>query len=373
MMIIPQTDPKASYIAHKTEIDAAIARVLNSGRYILGEEVEAFEKEFAAYIGVDYASGVGNGTDALELSLRACDVGPGDLVFTVSHTAVATVAAIELVGARPVFVDIDPTTFTMAPDSLDTALANKSAGIPKAIIPVHLYGHPVDMPHIMAIARQHGLYVIEDCAQSHGAALAGRKTGTWGDIAAFSFYPTKNLGALGDGGMIVTGSTDLAHKVRLLREYGWRNRNMSDIPGANSRLDEIQAAILRVKLRYLEEDTSRRIQLAQIYHACLNHVGLILPFVASDCRHVYHLFVVRSVERDRLRTVLEKKGIGTLIHYPVPVHLQTAYNGRVKVHGSLAESERAAREVLSLPLYPELTEAKVHNICSVIEQYKMNI
>jgi dTDP-4-amino-4,6-dideoxygalactose transaminase len=373
MMIIPQTDPKANYLAHKTEIDAAIARVLNSGRYILGEEVGAFEKEFAAYIGVDYACGVGNGTDALALSLRACDVGPGDLVFTVSHTAVATVAAIELVGAMPVFVDIDPTTFTMAPDSLEAALANKPAGIPKAIIPVHLYGHPVDMQHIMAIARRHGLYVIEDCAQSHGAALAGRKTGAWGDIAAFSFYPTKNLGALGDGGMVVTGNADLANKVKLLREYGWRNRNMSEIPGGNSRLDEIQAAILRVKLRYLEEDTSRRIQLARIYLTRLNDVDLTLPFVASDCRHVYHLFVVRSVERDRLRAALEQKGIGTLIHYPVPVHLQTAYIGRVKVQGNLAESERAANEVVSLPLYSELTETGVHDICDSIEQYKMNI
>jgi dTDP-4-amino-4,6-dideoxygalactose transaminase len=372
-MIIPQTDPRASYLAHKSEIDAAIARVLNSGWYVLGQEVEFFEREFAAYVGVGYAIGVGNGTDALELSLRACGVGPGDLVFTVSHTAVATVAAIELVGAKPVLVDIDPVTFTMDPNSLEAALANKPAGKPKAVIPVHLYGQPVDMPTIIEIARRHGLYVIEDCAQSHGAILAGRKTGAWGDIATFSFYPTKNLGALGDGGMVVTDNTELAHKVRLLREYGWRERYISEMPGSNSRLDELQAAVLRVKLCYLEDDTSRRIQLAQIYYDRLNRVSLTLPFVVPSSRHVYHLFVVRSLKRDGLRVALIQKGIGTLIHYPVPVHLQPAYSGRAMVYGSLAESERAAREVVSLPLYPELKETAIHTVCDAIEQYVMGV
>jgi len=217
------------------------------------------------------------------------------------------------------------------------------------------------------------LYVIEDCAQSHGAVLATRKTGTWGDIAAFSFYPTKNLGALGDGGMVVTSNAELAQRVRLLREYGWQNRNISKVPGANSRLDELQAAILRVKLRYLEENTSRRIKLAHIYCDRLKHTGLTLPSTTSVARHVYHLFVVRSLDRDRLRATLEQKGIGTLIHYPMPVHLQPAYNGRVKVYGDLQESDRAAGEVVSLPMYPELEETAIHTICDGIEEYQMGV
>jgi dTDP-4-amino-4,6-dideoxygalactose transaminase len=229
------------------------------------------------------------------------------------------------------------------------------------------------MPAINEIAKRYGLYVIEDCAQSHGATLDGRMTGTWGDIAAFSFYPTKNLGALGDGGMIVTDNTELAHKVRLLREYGWQNRNISEMPGSNSRLDELQAAILRVKLRYLEGDTSRRIEFAQIYSDRLKHTGLTLPSITSVARHVYHLFVVRSLERDRLRAALEQKGVRTLIHYPVPVHLQPAYSGRVRMSGSLVESERAAREVISLPLYPELEETDVQKVCDAIEEYQMGV
>jgi dTDP-4-amino-4,6-dideoxygalactose transaminase len=355
---VPQTDPKAGYLAHQAEIDSAIQRVLNSGWYILGPEVESFAQEFAAYIGVRHAIGVGNGTNALELSLRTCDVGPGDLVFTVSHTAVATVAAIELAGATPVLVDIDPVTYTMDPNCLEYALAHPPAGTPKAVIPVHLYGHPADMPSILELAKRHGLYMIEDCAQSHGATLDGRMTGGWGDIAAFSFYPTKNLGALGDGGMVVTENPALAERVRLLQQYGWRERYISDIPGGNSRLDELQAAVLRVKLRCLDKENMRRQKLAQTYNTLLADAGLTLPGVRSGVTHVYHQYVVCLPQRDALRTYLRQAGIGTLIHYPAPVHLQPAYQGRLPIVAPLPWTEQVAKQVLSLPMFPQLSDAQ---------------
>jgi len=366
---VPQTDPKAGYLAHQAEIDSAIQRVLNSGWYILGREVESFEQEFAAYIGVHNAIGVASGTDALELSLRACGVGLGDLVFTVSHTAVATVAAIELAGATPVLVDIDPVTYTMDPNCLEDALARPPAGKPKAVIPVHLYGHPADMPSILKLANRHGLYVIEDCAQSHGATLDGRMTGAWGDIAAFSFYPTKNLGALGDGGMVVTDNPALAERVRLLQQYGWRERYISDIPGGNSRLDELQAAILRVKLRGLDKGNMRRQSLAQTYNALLADVGLTLPEVRSGVTHVYHQYVVRLPQRDALRTYLRQAGIGTLIHYPAPVHLQPAYKGRLSLVAPLSWTEQVAKQILSLPMYPQLSDDQARRVGECIGRF----
>jgi len=366
---VPQTDPKAGYLAHQAEIDSAIQRVLNSGWYILGREVESFEQEFAAYIGVRHAIGVGSGTDALELSLRACGIGPGDLVFTVSHTAVATVAAIELAGATPVLVDIDPVTYTMDPNCLVSALARPPAGKPKAVIPVHLYGHPADMPSILELVKRQGLYVIEDCAQSHGATLDGRMTGAWGDIAAFSFYPTKNLGALGDGGMVVTDNPALAERVRLLQQYGWRERYISDIPGGNSRLDELQAAILRVKLRGLDKGNMRRQSLAQTYNALLADVGLTLPEVRSGVTHVYHQYVVRLPQRDALRTYLRQAGIGTLIHYPAPVHLQPAYQGRLPIVAPLPWTEQVAKQVLSLPIFPQLSDDQARRVGECIVRF----
>ena len=313
---IPQTDPRANYLAHKAQIDMAIQRVLNSGKYILGEEVEIFEQEFAAYVGISHAIGVASGTDALELALRACGIGAGDLVYTVSHTAVATVAAIELAGAVPVLVDIDPITYTIDLNCLEKALAHPPNGKLKAIIPVHLYGQPANMVDILEMAHRYGLYVIEDCAQSHGAILSGHMTGTWGDIAAFSFYPTKNLGALGDGGMVVTDNSELAQRTSALRQYGWKKRYISEIPGFNSRLDELQAAILRVKLKYLHAENTRRIVLAPRYTAALTDSGLILPICRKDARHVYHQYVVRSPQRDAVQDYLLAHGIGTLIHYP---------------------------------------------------------
>jgi dTDP-4-amino-4,6-dideoxygalactose transaminase len=367
--VVQQTDPKAGYLAHQAEIDAAVRRVLESGWYILGREVKAFEEAFAAYLGVSHALGVGNGTDALELALRACAVGPGDLVFTVSHTAVATVAAIELVGATPVLVDIDPVTYTLDPNSLETALARSPAGTPKAVIPVHLYGQPANMPAIIALARRHGLYVIEDCAQSHGASLAGRRTGCWGDMAAFSFYPTKNLGALGDGGMVVTGEPALAERVRLLQQYGWRERYISDIPGGNSRLDELQAAILDVKLRHLDAENECRHKLAQSYTALLAATGLGLPSVRAEAVHVFHQYAVCLPRRDALRSHLEQAGIGTLIHYPVPVHLQPAYRDRLPLPVPLSSTERIAQQVLSLPLYPQMSNEQVWDVSQEIVRF----
>lgn len=361
MNILP-ANPLANYLAHREEIDSAVASALSSGYYILGKEVSAFEQEFARYVGVRYGVGVGNGTEALHLAMRACKIGSGDEVITVSHTAVATVAAIELCGAEPVLVDIDPQTFTMDTGQIEAVITSRT----RAILPVHLYGHPADMPAIISVARRHGLYVIEDCAQSHGATYQERQTGAWGDIAAFSFYPTKNLGAIGDGGMVVTDNPELAERARLLREYGWRQRNLSEIPGLNSRLDELQAAILRVKLRYLDRENRRRQALAKLYSRLLAGTSLNLPACAPGASHVYHQYVVRSGRRDLLRQFLQGKGVGTLIHYPFPVHRQPAYQGRTRCAGSMENSEMAAKEILSLPVYPELSDEQVRYIAGVI-------
>jgi dTDP-4-amino-4,6-dideoxygalactose transaminase len=367
--ILP-ADPRAGYLAHKDEIDRAVLGVLEGGRYVLGQEVAAFEREFAAAVGAAHAVGVGSGTDALHLALRACGVGPGDAVLTVSHTAVATVAAVELAGATPLLVDIDPATFTLDPNRLEDAV--KAAGPgglrPRAVVVVHLYGQPADLPAIVEVARRFGLFVVEDCAQSHGATLAGRTTGTWGDVAASSFYPTKNLGALGDGGAVLTGDDGLAERLRLLREYGWRERYVSEVPGLNSRLDEVQAAVLRVKLRHLAADNERRRLLARLYDAELEGAGLVLPRTRPGASAVYHQYVVRSPRRDALRAGLRERGVGTLVHYPVPVHLQPAYRGRVPLAGPLRHTERAAEEVLSLPMYPELDEADVRQVARHVRE-----
>ena len=365
---IPQTDPKAAYLAQRRDIDAALARVLQGGRYILGDEVAGFERAFAAYIGVGHALGVANGTDALVLALRALAVGAADYVVTVSHTAVATVAAVELAGARPLLVDVDPATYTMDAVELARVLASPPGRI-AAVVPVHLYGQAADIDAILPLARRHGVPVVEDCAQCHGAMLAGRRLGSLGDIAAFSFYPTKNLGALGDGGAVVTGDGALAERVRALREYGWRERYVSDIAGMNSRLDELQAAILAVKLRALDVDNARRAAIADAYDAGLAGLPLGLPARRAGANHVFHQYVVRSPARDRLRAALAQRGIGSNIHYPVPVHLQPAYRGRVAAGPSgLGQSEQAAREVLSLPIYPQLGDAAVARVIAALRE-----
>ncbi len=362
--MIQCSNPHAQYAAHKAEIDEAVLGVMARGRYILGPEVEAFEKEFAAYIGVKHAIGVGSGTDALNVALRACKIGPGDEVITVSHTAVATVSAIEMAGAAPVLVDIDPARYTIDTARIEAAITPRT----KAIIPVHIYGQPADLTPILAIAKKHGLKVIEDCAQCAGAMYKGRRAGSYGDISCFSFYPTKNLGAIGDGGMVLSNNDELAARAGLVRQYGWARRYISDIPGVNTRLDEMQAAILRVKLRYLDADNAVRSKLAAAYGAGLAGApGLTLP--VTDEGHVYHLYVARHPNRDRLAEHLKSKGIGSMIHYPVPVHLQPAYSKRL-ASGKLGETERAAREVISLPMYPELSESELKQVVSALLEFK---
>jgi dTDP-4-amino-4,6-dideoxygalactose transaminase len=357
-MPIPQMDLTAIYRAQKPEIDAAVARVLESGWYILGNEVAAFEREFAATLGLGFAVGVASGTDALILAMRACGIGPGDRVATVAHTAVATVAAIELVGAEPVLIDIEAETCTMDAAELERALAT-IPGI-KAVIPVHLYGQSADIAAIVAIAKRHGAVVIEDCAQCQGAAFAERPVGGFGDAATFSFYPTKNLGAFGDGGAVTARDPAIVERLHELRQYGWKQRYISATAGYNSRLDEIQAAILRVRLPRLAAENARRGAIASAYDRGLEGLPLIRPATRAGATHVWHQYVVRSAGRDALQQALKDRGVGTNIHYPVPVHRQPAYAGRLLCGPSgLGETERAAAEVLSLPMYPQLDDESV--------------
>lgn len=367
--MIPQTDPKAGYRTHQQAIDSAIRQVLDSGWYIHGQRLQAFEEAFAAWIGCSAGIGVANGTDAIELALRACGVGAGHLVFTVSHTAVATVVGVERSGATPLLVDIDPTTYTMSAESLEQAIrAAQSSpttfGLPKAIVAVHLYGHPVDLPAIADIARRYDLILIEDCAQAHGAIFQGQKIGSFGQAAAFSFYPTKNLGALGDGGIITTCDPSVADRCRMLREYGWRQRYISEIPGVNSRLDELQAAILHAKLAFLDADNARRQQIARAYNGLLADSRLSLPVTRPQCTHVYHQYVLRTPDRDDLRQHLKDQQVGALVHYPVPVHLQPAYRRRLPLPVPLAQTELAAQQVLSIPMFPELVEEQIATVAA---------
>jgi dTDP-4-amino-4,6-dideoxygalactose transaminase len=365
---IPPADPRASYLAQRDAIDAAVSRVLMSGTYILGEEVAAFERAFAAFIGRRHGVGVASGTDALVLALKALALAPEDYVATVSHTAVATVAAIELAGAKPLLIDIEPKTMTLDPASLAAAFGHPPGRI-AAVVPVHLYGQAADIGAILDLAKRHGARVVEDCAQAHGAMWGGRRLGTFGDLAAFSFYPTKNLGAVGDGGMVLCDDNDLAARIRSLREYGWRERYVSDIPGMNSRLDAVQAAILHVKLASLDQDNARRQALARRYDAGLDQRSLALPARRAGSDHVFHQYVVRHAARDRLQETLRRRGIGTLVHYPVPVHLQKAYRGRLAIApGGLPESERAAQSVLSLPLFPELDAARQDRVIAALNE-----
>jgi dTDP-4-amino-4,6-dideoxygalactose transaminase len=370
-------DPKSNYLAHRAAIDASIAEVLAGGWYILGPAVKDFEQAFAGYCGVAHGIGVGSGTEALHLALRACGIGPGDAVITVSHTAVATVAAIELAGAIPVLVDIDPVTFTLSPIALEKALKQIvenpelcGGATPRAVIAVHLYGHPADMAGINEVAENWGLRVIEDCAQAHGARIDGKRVGSIGALAAFSFYPTKNLGALGDGGAVVTGDPELAGQARLIREYGWRERYISLMPGMNTRLDELQAAVLKAKLPALDAENRRRRQIAAAYNEMLMALPLQTPACAPRTEHVYHQYVIRTAERDDLRAYLQGQGIGTLIHYPVPVHLQPAYAARDLTLGApLPVTEKACAEILSLPMHPHLTDEQVERVGDAIRKW----
>ena len=348
--LIPVADPHANYLSHKAAIDAAIQKVLESGWYILGSVTREFEQNFAQFIGVKHCIGVNSGTDAIVLALRALDIGAGDEVITVSLTAVATVAAIELVGATPVLCDIDPETRCIDPAKVEALITEKT----KAILPVHLYGHPADMSALKAIAERHQLYLMEDCAQAHGAQINTQMLGSFGDVSCFSFYPTKNLGAIGDGGAVCTNDDALADKLRWLREYGWKDRYISSFQGMNTRLDEIQAAILNAKLAHLEEETLKRIAVAEIYHQELADLELVLPSVKPDCRHVYHLFVIETERRDQLQSYLREQAIASAIHYPQAVHQQPAYLNRLPGSNQLSATDALIPRILSLPMYPEL-------------------
>jgi dTDP-4-amino-4,6-dideoxygalactose transaminase len=342
---------------------------VDSGWYILGNEVEAFEREFASKFELGGAVGVGNGTDAISLALRGLGVCAGDRVATVSHTAVATAAGIELAGASPVFVDIAPDTYTMDPDSL---LRTLEAHRPiKAVIVVHLYGNVADMNSLLRITRKFNAALIEDCAQAHGSKLGERYAGSMADAATFSFYPTKNLGALGDGGMVASRDGDLIRRVRMLREYGWERRYISEIAGMNSRLDELQAAVLRIRLEYLEDGNMRRASIATIYNDGFANTSLVLPVAEPGCRHVYHQYVVRHPERDRFQEHLKQSGIGTNIHYPVPVHRQPAYAGRCAMDpAGLGTTDMVAAGILSMPMYPELSDEAVSRIVDTARSFE---
>ena len=360
---IISADPKAGYLAAAAEIDAAIHRVLHSGTYILGPETEAFEKEFSAYLGVSASVGVANGTDALELALRAAGIGSGDKVITVANTVTATAAAITAAGATPVFVDIEPATMLISPAAVAALLDSQRDPRIKAMIPVHLYGHAANMPQLMDLAQAHRLVVIEDCAQAHGASVGGRKAGAWGQLAAFSFYPTKNLGAFGDGGAVVGSDPTLLEKLRLLRQYGWRRRYVSDLHGRNSRLDELQAAILRVRLARLDAENGHRTVLATRYLERLHGSAFQLPVTSAECTPVWHQFAVRSPQRDELKTRLEQHGVICGVLYPVPIHRQPAFH---IAELSLPETERACAEVLCLPIHGGLQIADVDLVCDLL-------
>ncbi|HTK31048.1 MAG TPA: DegT/DnrJ/EryC1/StrS family aminotransferase [Candidatus Saccharimonadaceae bacterium] len=347
----------------RAELLAAFARVVERGWYVLGEELREFEKAFAPVVGCSEAIGVASGTDAIRLALEAVGVGAGDDVVTVAHTATFTALAISMLGARPVFCDIDPATMTLDPAKLERVLTPRT----RAILPVHLYGQAADLAPILDVATMHAVPVVEDCAQAHGAMYQGRPVGSFGVAAAFSFYPTKNLGALGDGGAVTTNDAALAERVRRLRNGGQSDRYRHVVRGINSRLDEVQAALLSVKLRRLQATNTERRVLAAVYDEGLK--GVTLPVEAERRRHVYHLYVVRHARRDALAARLKEREIGALVHYPIPVHLQPAYEVLGVARGTLPESERAADEVLSLPLYPGLTAEQQRHVIATVNEF----
>jgi dTDP-4-amino-4,6-dideoxygalactose transaminase len=357
-MKIPFLDLGATYRELKADIDVTVQRVLDSGWYILGPEVEAFESEWADYCGAAHAVGLANGLDALILALKALDIGTGDEVIVPSNTYIATWLAVTAVGARPVPVEPDPLTHNIDPELIESAITPAT----KAILPVHLYGQPADMDPILALARNYGLRVVEDGAQAHGARYRGQRIGAHGDIVCWSFYPGKNLGAFGDAGAVTTNDSSLADRVRVLRNYGSRVKYTNEERGANSRLDPLHAAVLRVKLQHLDAWTERRRAIATIYAKGLENSGLILPHVPNWADPAWHLYVVRTADRDALQQRLAGAGIGSLIHYPIPPHLQDAYADLKLSKGSLPLAEQLAGEVLSLPMGPHLSTVDAHEV-----------
>ncbi len=365
--LLPFLQLRPTYIELKEEIDAAVARVLDSGHYLLGRELEAFEREFAEYCGAKHCIGTGNGLDALQMSLRALGVGPGDEVIVPSNTYIATWLAVSNVGATLVPVEPDERTYNIDPGKIESAITGRT----KVILPVHLYGQPADMDAIVQIARKHELMTLEDAAQAHGARCRGRRVGSIGDVTAWSFYPTKNLGAFGDAGAVTTDNDQVANKLRLMRNYGSGQKYVNEIKGVNSRMEELHAAILRVKLAHLDEWNNRRKVLAAVYFEELCDTDLVLPYVPDWADPVWHVFVVRSPQRDRLQEALREEGIGTLIHYPIPPHLQNAYRDLGLGPGSFPISEAIHSQILSIPLSPHITEAqcrtvgaKLRDLCS---------
>lgn len=363
--MISFVDLKIQYAALSQEINSAIQNVMDRSDFILGEDVEEFEKEFGGFIGSKYNIGVASGTDALHLAMLVAGVKAGDEVITVANTFISTALAISYTGARPVLVDIDDRTFNMNVNQIEKAITKKT----KAIIPVHLYGQPADMDAVMEIAKKKKLAVIEDACQSHGAIYKGKTTGTIGDIGCFSFYPGKNLGAYGDGGLIATNNPDIADKAELLRNYGQRKKYYHEMKGYNSRLDTMQAAVLRVKLKRLKEWNESRAKNAGLYNRLLKDTDVVLPCKADYGTHVYHLHVIRVRKRDKLQDYLHSKGIATGIHYPVPIHMQEAFRDLGYKIGDFPITERCAKEILSLPMYPELTEGQIYEVAEGIREF----
>ena len=369
--MIPFVDLKAQYDSIKNEIDDAIQIVLNNTSFIMGEELKKFEVEFSRFCDVKHAVGVANGSDALILALRACGIGEGDEVITVPYTFIATTEAISNVGGKVIFVGIDPETYTIDV----TKIEEKITGRTKAIIPVHLYGQPADMDPIMELAKKYNLKVIEDAAQAHGAEYKGKRVGSIGDVACFSFYPGKNLGAYGDAGMVVTDNEEIAEKIKLLRNHGRITKKYEhDIEGYSSRLDNLQAAILRVKLRHLNKWNESRRKNARRYNELLSNIeGIITPYEADYAKHVYHLYVIRTEKRrDKLREELKFNGVATGIHYPIPLHLQPAYKYLGYKRGDFPITEKASQEILSLPMFAELSDMQIEEIVKLIKILKNN-
>ncbi len=365
MKKIPLVDLVAQYHSIKDEIDAAINRVLESGRFILGPEVEEFERLASEYLGTKFSVGVASGTDAILLALDALGIGEGDEVITTPFTFIATTEAIRRRGARVVFADILEDTYNLDPEEIEKKITRKT----KAILVVHLYGHPADMDKIMEIAKTHNLKVVEDCAQAFGAEYNGKKVGSIGDVGCFSFFPTKNLGCYGDGGLIVTEDQEVAEKARALRVHGAKSKYREYIAdGYKSRLDALQAAILRVKLKYIDEWNEKRREKALLYNELLRNAPIRLPVEKPGCKHIYYSYVIATEERERLQSYLREKGIETVVYYPIPLHLISLYRGLKYKEGDFPRAEKAAEAVLSLPMYPELSEEDIRFICEVVKE-----
>ncbi|HSR23432.1 MAG TPA: DegT/DnrJ/EryC1/StrS family aminotransferase [Candidatus Eisenbacteria bacterium] len=359
---IPLVDLRAQHRSIAAEVEPAVRAVMERADFVLGHDVEAFEAEYADYCEVGHAVGLDSGLSALELGMRALGIGPGDEVITPANSFIASSSAISATGATPVWADVDPRTCNLDPDAVRAVITPRT----RAIMPVHLYGQPADMDAIAAIAREHGLKVIEDACQAHGARVAGRRVGSMGDFAAFSFYPAKNLGAYGDGGILTTRDAELADRVRMMRNYGQRQKYEHVTTAWNRRLDTIQAAVLRIKLRRLDEWNAARRRHAALYDRLLRDSELELPWTRPDVEHVYHLYVVQTDGRDQVLAALRAQGIGAALHYPVPIHLQETYRDRGCGRGAFPVTERAAGRLLSLPMYPELTEEQVHRVANAV-------